>query len=420
VLSPRRAPDFLQQLVADTRLAGRIELLMRSLAPTSCAAVRADQATVVAIKPDQLLVPASAIKLTTAAAFLAEVGGTGQFSTEVLGPKPDAAGTVNGPLTLVGGGDPLLATSGYVTTRKHPPTPATDFAKLVRQIVAAGVERVTGGLWVSDEIYDAERRVPTWSAGYTSAGDVGPIGALAVDDGFASYAPLIAATDPAIAAGEKLRTALVAAGVSIEGPTRRAERPALTQSRITSIRSAPFAEVVAEMLRESDNNTAELLLKEMARRAEGANAPVTRAAGVAARTASLRELGVDANAVQAIDGSGLDRSDRATCDALLTTLTTRPGGYDIETMLPVAGRTGTLDDRFTNSPLVGRLRAKTGSLNNVTALVGVVDPTARVKVRFAFVSNGPFTDAGGKAIQDRLVAALATYPEAPPASALEP
>ncbi|MEY2425822.1 MAG: hypothetical protein QOI61_1394, partial [Actinomycetota bacterium] len=311
VLSPRRAPEFLQTFVADTRLAGRIAALMRSLAPTSCAVVRADKAMVVAVNPDQLLVPASALKLTTAAAFLAKVGGTGHFTTVVRGSKPDAAGTVKGDLIVVGSGDPMLATEGYVSTRKHPPTPATDIAKLVRQIVAAGVLRVTGGIAVSDDLHDAERRVPTWSAGYTASGDVGPLGALAVNDGFSAYSPsLIAAPDPAIAAGESLRAGLTAAGVKIVGATHRVPRPPAAVNALASIASAPFAEIVAEMLRESDNNTAELLLKEMARRGAAAAAPVTRAAGVAARTAALEELGVDAPAVQAIDGSGLDRSDR--------------------------------------------------------------------------------------------------------------
>jgi D-alanyl-D-alanine carboxypeptidase/D-alanyl-D-alanine-endopeptidase (penicillin-binding protein 4) len=141
---------------------------------------------------------------------------------------------------------------------------------------------------------------------------------------------------------------------------------------------------------------------------------------VTARAAALRKLGLDSSGVQAIDGSGLDRSDRATCDELMATLTTRPGGYDLESMLAVAGQTGTLDDRFRTSPLAGKLRAKTGSLDGVTALVGVTDPAASVKLRFAFISNGQFTDAGGKALQDRLVAALATYPEAPSAQELAP
>ena len=417
VLSPRRAPAALRDLIANTRLAGRLDSFMNTIAPTSCLTIVRDQFSVYSLRPNQPLIPASTLKLTTAAAFLAKVGGKGTFSTTVRGAAPDRAGTVDGDLTLIGGGDPLLSTAGYVATRKHPPDPATDFTALASRTVAAGVRRVTGGIAVNDARYDAERRVPSWKPGYTTAGDVGPLGALAVDDGFAAYTPrLIAAPDPAIAAGEAFRKLLNGLGVVVDGPTTRVSSRGATE--LASVDSAPFASVVGEMLRESDNNSAELLLKELAH-ASG-TVPSTRRAGAAARVTALQALGLPSDQIQAIDGSGLDRSDRATCAALQVTLTARPGGYDIEDMLAVAGRTGTLNDRFTTSPLAGRLRAKTGSLDDVTALVGVTDPAARSPLRFAFVANGPFSDAGGKALQDRLVSELATYPEAPEADALAP
>jgi D-alanyl-D-alanine carboxypeptidase/D-alanyl-D-alanine-endopeptidase (penicillin-binding protein 4) len=417
VLSPRRAPEVLHALIADTRLATRLDTLMRSLAPTSCAVVSADNSRIVSIKPNQLLMPASALKLTTAAAFLSAAGGKGHFTTTIQGKRPDSNGTVASNVVVEGGGDPLLATSGYVLTRKHPPKPATDVTQFVTALQKAGVKHIAGGIGVYDGIFDRERRVPSWSAGYTATGDVGPIGALAVDDGFSSYAPLVASPDPALAAGNAIIAALVAAGIAVDGNVFRVDKKP-TGAALAAVDSAPYVDVVGEMLRESDNNTAELLLKDLARRA--GISPATRAAGVTARAAALRKLGLDSSGVQAIDGSGLDRSDRATCDELMATLTTRPGGYDLESMLAVAGQTGTLDDRFRTSPLAGKLRAKTGSLDGVTALVGVTDPAASVKLRFAFISNGQFTDAGGKALQDRLVAALATYPEAPSAQELAP
>lgn len=416
VLSPRRAPEVLHHLVADTRLASRVDLFARSLSSTSCVAIDADTAAVYRRNADQPLIPASSLKVATAAAFLAKVGGDGTFVTDVRGAEPDADGVVDGSITLIGGGDPLLATSGYVATRRHPPTPATDIATLASKLRAAGVRRITGGIGVVDSRYDAERRVPTWKPGYTTTGDVGPIGALAVDDGFVSYAPLAAASDPAIAAGEALRRALSAVGVTVDGPTARSSIK--TTPVLARVESASYREVVAEMLRESDNNTAELLLRELAY--VSGTRPATRAAGNAARVAALRGLGVAADAVEAIDGSGLDRSDRASCAALLATLTTKPGGYDLEDMLAVAGRSGTLEDRFTTSPLAGRLRAKTGSLENVTALVGLADHQAARKLRFAFISNAAFSDPGGKALQDRLVQLLATYPEAPAPAKLAP
>jgi D-alanyl-D-alanine carboxypeptidase/D-alanyl-D-alanine-endopeptidase (penicillin-binding protein 4) len=407
----------LRQLVADTRLTTRVDAFTASISPSSCLIVDAGAARVYTHNPDEPLIPASSLKLTTGAAFLTKVGGTGAFTTAVRAPKPDGAGIVHGDLVFVGGGDPLLSTAGYVSTRKHPPAPATDLQALAQKVFAAGVRHVTGGITINDTRFDSERRVPTWKPLYTTDGDVGPIGALAVDDGFVSYTPrLVAAPDPGLAAGETLRAALRAAGVTVDGPTvRGSTRGAIA---LATISSAPYADVVGEMLRESDNNTAEALLKELAH-ANGTE-PATRAAGTADRVAALRSLGVAADAVTAIDGSGLDRSDRATCGALLATLTTKPGGYDLENMLAVAGQTGTLFDRFTGSPLAGRLRAKTGSLADVTALVGVTDPAAPMPIRFAFISNGSFTDAGGKALQDRMVAALATYPDAPDAATLAP
>ncbi|HVV37693.1 MAG TPA: D-alanyl-D-alanine carboxypeptidase/D-alanyl-D-alanine-endopeptidase [Acidimicrobiales bacterium] len=416
VLSPRRAPEAFRDLIADTRLASRVGAFMRSVSSTSCAEVRADDSPILAVHADQLLMPASSLKLTTAAAFLAKAGGRSRFTTHVWFPRQDASGAV-AFLALEGSGDPLLATKSYVDTRSHPPKPFTDFAQLAAKLHAAGITRVTGGIEVVDNAYDNERRVPTWSSGYTTGGDVGPLGALAVNDGFSSYAPLVAAPDPGIAAANELRAELQGLGIAVAGATTRASRPAAPVEEV-SVESATYANVVTEMLTESDNNTAELLLKELSRRA--GDHPATRAAGVAARAAALRTLGIDPKQVQAIDGSGLDRSDRATCDALLDTLTSRPGGFDLGTMLAVAGQTGTLDDRFLDSPLKGTLRAKTGTLDGVTALVGIVDPKATTKLRFAFISNGNFTAAGGEALQDRLVAALATYPEAPPADTLAP
>lgn len=415
VLSPRRAPGVLRTLVADTRLASRVDLFATSLAEASCISIASDVRPFYARNADVSLIPASTLKLTTAAAFLAKLGGTKRFTTEVRGASktPDE---VLGDLVLIGGGDPLLGTTGYVASRKHPPKPLSNITTLAVKLYAAGVRHITGGIAVDDSRYDTERRVPSWSAGYTTAGDVGPIGALAVDDGFTSYAPLVAASDPGLATGQALRQALVGQGIAVDGSVTR--RKSVDLPVLASLSSAPYAEVVGEMLRESDNNTAELLLKELAR-ATGTK-PGNRAAGAAARVEVLRGLGVPADAVTAIDGSGLDRSDHVTCTALLETLTTRPGGFDLESMLAIAGQTGTLNDRFLTSPLVGRMRAKTGTLDNVTALVGVTDPQAASKLRFAFMSNGPFTDAGGKALQDRLVATLATYPEAPAADTLAP
>ena len=57
--------------------------------------------------------------------------------------------------------------------------------------------------------------------------------------------------------------------------------------------------------------------------------------------------------------------------------------------LAVAGETGTLAERWRGTPVAGRLRAKTGSLRNVTALAGEIEPLAGGMVTFAYVANVP-------------------------------
>ena len=64
--------------------------------------------------------------------------------------------------------------------------------------------------------------------------------------------------------------------------------------------------------------------------------------------------------------------------------------------------------RFAGSPLAGRLRAKTGTLDNVVGLAGVIDdPTNE---RFALLANGNFSLAGGQALQEAVMRPIAAAP----------
>src|SRR5690606_7694878 len=91
------------------------------------------------------------------------------------------------------------------------------------------------------------------------------------------------------------------------------------------------------------------------------------------------------------------------------------GGPDgaLAEALPVAGRTGTLRGRFRGTPAEGRLRAKTGSLNDVTSLAGFVEmPDGRVAT-FAYIANGPQAEDPRRG-QDFLGALLGQYEQVCP------
>jgi D-alanyl-D-alanine carboxypeptidase/D-alanyl-D-alanine-endopeptidase (penicillin-binding protein 4) len=173
------------------------------------------------------------------------------------------------------------------------------------------------------------------------------------------------------------------------------------------------------MLRESDNNTAELLTKELGRREASQG---TTAAGVGVVRATLAGAKLPVSDLTAVDGSGLDRSDRASCRLFAEILAVSGEDGPIADGLAIAGETGTLAKRFVNHPAEGRLRAKTGFLDGTVGLSGWMDGTRGGDLLFAFLANGlPLpTEPPAQEVQEALGAALATYPEVPPANELSP
>jgi len=277
--------------------------------------------------------------------------------------------------------------------------------------VAAGVRAVPAGLYADESRYDTQRSVPSWKPSYVREAEVGSLGALTVNEGFASWGPSqVVAPDPAASATTALTAMLTERGVAAaapgQAPDGRRSAPA-DAVVVASVRSAPLADIVAAMLRASDNYAAEMLLRELDRQTGGAG---TTAGGANRVVAEMAGAGVGTEGVHLNDGSGLDLGNRSTCRALLgaLALSSRPGLSAVADGLAVAGRTGTLATRFLGTPLEGRLVAKSGSLSGAAALVGRID--GQPSRRFALVVNGNFNSATARALQDRVVTVLATVP----------
>ena len=77
--------------------------------------------------------------------------------------------------------------------------------------------------------------------------------------------------------------------------------------------------------------------------------------------------------------------------------------------LPVAGQNGTLIDQLVDTPLNGRMRGKTGSLDGVSGLLGMVDLGR--SVTFAFLDNGDFSETKAAGLRARAATLIASYPE---------
>lgn len=367
---------------------------------SSCVIVDGPDGPVASINASEPLAGASTQKLLVAAAALAVLGPTYRFATRAVTTAPLHDGVLAGDLTIVGGGDPMLTTA---TTPRTPQAPVTHLADLADAIVAAGVHRIAGAVVADDSRYERDRAVAAWTAADDPGADIGALGAL-VDNG--GHGPDgSASADPALDTVQALASLLDARGVEIAGGATDAARPAPADARrIARVTSAPLADIVQELLTDSNNETAELLTREIGvRRAHNGSTE----AGVRAIPAVLARLGVATAGVDLRDGSGLAHENRITCRALLgvLTLATRPRLHALVDGLAVAGRTGTLASRFTGSPLVDRLRAKTGHITGVVGLAGFVAPGAH----FAFVANGNFSTDTGELLQDRIATAIATY-----------
>ena len=180
-----------------------------------------------------------------------------------------AIGADNGSVDkvwLVGSGDPVLATSAYAAfiqaKDKTRGDVTTSLDALADAIVAKGVQKIPGGIVVDDSRYDTERYRPSWKPEYHTSGDIGPLGALTVNDGFSSWDPRkVVVDDPAVYAGTQLQQLLKARGVQV-GSVTRGTAPADTAA-VVSVASPPLKEIVTSMLRSSDNLSAELLVKEL-------------------------------------------------------------------------------------------------------------------------------------------------------------
>ncbi len=414
--SARRVPQPLVLGVGGQRLSAALQGVVGTGA---CVSVEAAGVPVVSRDAATPILGASTQKLLVGAAALDLLGPDSVLETRVVAAAAPANGTVD-RLWLVGAGDPTLTTAEYgaflqtrIETRG---VAATSLESLADAIVAQGVRRVPGGVVGDDSRFDTQRYVPTWRDTYRTDGTIGPLGALTVNDGFSAWDPRrIAASDPAVLAASELSRLLRGRGVDV-GTPGRGTAPA-NATAVASVKSVPVKDLVASMLRSSDNLAAELFVKEIGVRAVKDG---TTTAGVGAVTEKLRQLGIVLDGVSLVDGSGLDRGNRVTCTTLVSVLglASRPEFEALSRGLPVAGRSGTLGERLRGTALDGALRAKTGSLQGVTGLAGFIDGS--VPLRFAFVANGEFSEAAGYTLRERVAATIAGFPDAPSADALVP
>jgi serine-type D-Ala-D-Ala carboxypeptidase/endopeptidase (penicillin-binding protein 4) len=401
--------------------------------------------------PDDVMVPASNLKLVVGSAALDLLGPAFAFTTTV-----SAAGNT---LYLRGDGDPLLraadfadaaravARSGHMTwwslvgdtsaigqLTRYPdgwqqddlpydyaaPPSALSFDENVVQVhvTAAGasgspaVIAVAPAQHVVTIVDDAVTGPPRsddtieptldWTSPNTVRiiGSI-PAGASADDVG-------VSVLDAPSFALSMLERALSGASVTV-ATTELFPQPRYVRVLWTH-RSQPLPGLLRSMWQPSDNLLAESLLDALGG---------SRTAGLDRERSWLASIGVDPSGVTLADGSGLSAYDRITARDLVAILAHDWQGPNRATVLgalPVAGKSGTLEHAFAGTPLTGNVIAKTGTVNHARALSGYLQ-TPHGTVIFSLLVDGwldatPQADTHLREFQAAVLEALMNAPGA--------
>jgi serine-type D-Ala-D-Ala carboxypeptidase/endopeptidase (penicillin-binding protein 4) len=331
-------------------------------------------------------VPASNEKLPVTFAALKLLGPGFRFPTEVRG-QGSLGGdgtTWDGNLVLKGYGDPTLSSARL--------------RLLAGRVRALGITHVTGMVIGDESYFDKLRTGPGWKASFYIA-ESPPLSALVVDRAWTGKRFTLT---PAYTAADLFRSLLIKAGVAVDGKARsfRAGGKVLAVSV-----SAPLAEILHAVDADSDNFSAELLLKEL-----GAVAGTggTSADGAAVVRQVLTQNGVPLEGVTIADGSGLSSLDRLTPQAIVAILQQCWNDGALRATLvqamAVAGHSGTLAHRLLGPRTSGTVIGKTGTTDLASVLSGFVHG----RYAFSVIENGtPVPWWKARAAQDRFVQLLA-------------
>lgn len=441
-LSGLLAPAFAQTSPTAAVRACRAELASQIQAITTQAAdarwgilvqtLEPQPQTLYAQNVDQRLIPASNVKLLTTAAALNQLGANFQIRTSVY-QIPTSQQTT---LRVVGRGDPSFGDR--------------QLQDLASQIAARGIRQIDS-LLADDSYLRGVFVNPTWEPEDIQAGYGAPLNSLILNENAIGLTlipqslgqPLAVQWDkptegegwrivnqsqtvapsasefldvgrslnqPVLYVRGQLRVGSAAepVAVSIPEPTQNfldrlrqvlADQQISVQQaevvqdarwsgrEIAAILSPPVAELLVETNRQSNNLYAEALLRQLGVNQTTSLTPL--AAGINALRQDLTRLGVSSNYLLA-DGSGLSRQNAVSPRVLvelLSAMAASPNAALFRSSLSTAGISGTLRNRFQNTPVQGQLQGKTGFMTGVAALSGYLQ--TRTPLVFSILVNQP-------------------------------
>jgi D-alanyl-D-alanine carboxypeptidase/D-alanyl-D-alanine-endopeptidase (penicillin-binding protein 4) len=440
-----------------------------------------EPAPVFTLNAAKLMMPASTMKIVTAASAGELLGWDHRFETSVVTTAPLDRGVLRGDLVVIGGGDPSIS------ERSDVPGTLRTIASRVRE---AGITHIEGGVIGHDDLFDDRGFGDGWTLDNIPYGYSAPVSALEYNEGSvdlviragaesgmpvsisvrpegsgldvenrlvtvaesgsgaltlqrspgsshvvvqgqipARALPFVrtaSVDNPTRFFASALRHALTAAGVGVAGDAIDIDelqtKPDLTAARVLAMhRSPPLRQLVSSMMKVSQNQYAEMLLRYLGTSRSSADAPATEAigepnsrAGAKRALEVLQAWNISDDSLVIADGSGLSRYNYVTSEALVRVLQimrsdAKHASAFVES-LPIAGRDGTLSRRLAGTAAEGKVRAKTGTVDNVRAISGYVETADGETLLFSMIANNFTTSAAViDAAADNALVRLATF-----------
>ena len=446
-------------------LAGRIERLISQLPQSTQVGIvvlNVDDGSVwFSHEPNRPLKPASVMKLFVMAAAIEHLGPDFAFTTEVY--------LHDDELWIRGGGDPGLGDERLAKRRgEQVMSVLDDWASRLRSRGVKSVRRIV----VDDSIFDREFRHPDWPPDQSQRWYQAPVGGLNFNDNCLDarivvggqrielelVPPLpesfldnrlkrgskntaiinrlpdsdvfvlsgsvaksvqlepISVRRPAVFFGHALRQALESGGIRAgDAVVRRAiSQDALNSATRIAVQRTSLSEILWRIGVFSQNLFAECTLKALGAYGPGGakrGSAGSWAEGLTVLRATVETLGIDLSGAVLRDGSGLSHKNRVSAAQVVELLRIMRRHRHSRLLLDNLASLddiGTLRRRFREPVLPGTLRAKTGSIRDVSALAGYLERPGSNTIAFAILINGETKRA--KQVENAIVRLLAGDP----------
>ena len=460
-VSPTSTPAILDHLMADPAFNGAtVSLMVRDARSGS---------TLYQHNPRTRLVPASNLKLLTTAAAMDVLGPQYRFSTQVLSTGSRQGERLAGNLYVRGLGDPTVQFADYQALAaqlasdgvrevqgdlvfddtwfdaerlgvdwSHDDETTYYGAQISALTVApnadfdAGSVLVTAkaplraGTPVSVDIFPPTDYLQLSNRAMSGPGNSYGINRRhgtnllqlsgAVAPGKQSQ-QLVSVWEPTQLVANLFEQALAQQGITVLGRRVMGGASPTAVTVLAEHQSAPLQDLITPLLKLSNNNMSEALLKAMGHHTANSG---TAAAGAVAVAGFLKRQGLDTATFNQVDGSGLSRRNLVssqTLTDLLLAASKQPWFDAWYNALPSAGNTdrmtgGSLRYRLRDTQAQNNLHAKTGSMGGVSSLSGYITDAGGRKLVFSMLTNN-YVVAGAqvKALEDHVAVALARSDE---------